>query len=94
MRLFWFERPEIYTKMPDNHGMAYRISGKALVTIGRKMKSARKAGKRTQVEVADEAGIDPSYYARIERGEANPSLEVLNAIVKALHAKSSDILPF
>jgi transcriptional regulator with XRE-family HTH domain len=44
--------------------------------------------------VAEEAGIDPSYYARIERGEANPSLEVLNAIVKALHAKSSDILPF
>lgn len=74
--------------------MAYRISGKALVTIGRKMRNSRKDKKRTQVHVAEEAGIDPSYYARIERGEANPSLEVLNAIVKALHVKSSDILSF
>lgn len=80
--------------MPDNQGMAYRISGKALVTIGRKMRAKRRSDKRTQLVVAEEAGIDPSYYARIERGEANPSLEVLNAIVKALHAKSSDILPF
>jgi transcriptional regulator with XRE-family HTH domain len=74
--------------------MAYRISGKALVLMGRKMRKIRGEQKRRQVEVAVEAGIDTSYYARIERGEANPSLEVLNAIVKALHAKSSDLLPF
>lgn len=94
MRLKWSDRPEIFFKILENVRMAYRISGKALVTIGRKMKAARKADKRTQLHVAEEAGIDPSYYARIERGEANPSLEVLNAIVKALHKKSSDILPF
>lgn len=74
--------------------MAYRISGKALVLIGKRMKKARKEHRRTQIHVAEEAGIDSSYYARIERGEANPSLEVLNAIVKALHVKSSDILSF
>lgn len=74
--------------------MAYRLSGKALVQIGNKMKRIRKGQKRRQIDVAEEAGIDSSYYARIERGEANPSLEVLNAIVKALHVKSSEILPF
>lgn len=74
--------------------MAYRISGKTLVHIGKNMKKMREKQNRNQVEVAEEAGIDTSYYARVERGEANPSLEVIYAIVKALHTKSSDILPF
>lgn len=74
--------------------MAYRISGKALVLIGKKMRKLRREQRRTQVHVADEAGIDSSYYAKVERGVANPSLEVLNSIVKALHTKSSDILSF
>ena len=74
--------------------MAYKIRAKTLILIGKKMRKFRKGQKREQVEVAEEAGIDTSYYARIERGEANPSLEVLYAIIKALHVKSSNILPF
>lgn len=74
--------------------MAYRISGKTLVIIGKRMRKIREAQNRDQVEVAEEAGIDTSYYARVERGEANPTLEILYSIIKALHAKSSDILPF
>lgn len=74
--------------------MAYRISGKTLVIIGKNMRKLREKQNRNQVEVAEEAGIDTSYYARVERGEANPSLEVIYAIVKALHTKASNILPF
>jgi len=74
--------------------MAYRISAKTLINIGRKMEKIRKYQSRNQVDVAEEAGIDTSYYARVERGEANPSLEVIYAIIKSLHVKSSDILPF
>lgn len=74
--------------------MSYRISGKTLVLIGKKMRKIREIQRREQVEVAEEAGIDTSYYARIERGEANPTLERLYSVVKALHVKSSDILPF
>jgi len=74
--------------------MAYRISGKTLVMIGKNMRKLREKQNRNQVEVAEEAGIDTSYYARVERGEANPSLEVIYAIVKALHTKASNILPF
>jgi len=74
--------------------MGYRISGKTLVLIGKKMRKVRKNQKREQVTIAEEAGIDTSYYAGIECGEANPSLEVLYSIVKALHVKSSDILSF
>ncbi len=74
--------------------MAYRISGKTLVIIGKNIRKIREKQGRFQVEVAEEAGIDTSYFARVERGEANPSLEVIYAIVKALHTKASNILPF
>jgi transcriptional regulator with XRE-family HTH domain len=74
--------------------MAYRISGKTLESVGKNLRNIRNKQKRDQIEVAEEAGINPSYYARVERGEANPTLEVLYAIIKALRAKSSDILPF
>jgi len=74
--------------------MAYRISAKVLVVIGKNMRKARKNQGREQIEVAEEAGISNSFYARLERGEGNPTLEVLFAVIKALHVKSSDILPF
>ena len=44
------------------------------------------------MDVAVEAGIDVSYFARIERGMANPTLEVLYAVIKSLHV-SSQTLP-
>ena len=74
--------------------MAYRISAKVLVIIGKNMRKIRDNQRRDQVEIAEEAGISTSFYARLERGEGNPTLEVLFAVIKALHVKSSDILPF
>lgn len=47
-----------------------------------------------QVDVAVDAGINPSYYGKVERGIVNPSLEKLYRIIKALKVHSSDILPF
>ena len=63
-------------------------------SVGKKLRQAREEKKFTQVDVATKAEITDSYYARIERGEENPSLEVLQKIIKALAIKSSDILPF
>ena len=48
----------------------------------------------TQADVAQKAGINKNYYAKLEREEENPSAEVLLKIAKALGLKSSDILPF
>jgi transcriptional regulator with XRE-family HTH domain len=74
--------------------MRYHISAKQLRIIGKKMRKIREERDVDQIVIAEDAGIDKSYYARLERGEANPTLEVLYAVIKALHAKSSDILPF
>lgn len=74
--------------------MAYRLSSKMLITIGRKIKKERNSQKRTQEDVAHEAGVETSYFAKVERGEANPGLEVIHAIIKTLKLKSSEVLPF
>lgn len=60
---------------------------------GNLRKSRRKLGL-TQAELAEKAGVNPNYYSRIERGEVRPSVEILHRVIKALGAKSSDILPF
>ena len=63
-------------------------------SVGKKLRVARERKQLTQVEVAAKADIADGYYARIERGEENPSLEVLQKLIKALSIKSSEILPF
>ncbi len=66
---------------------------KVLTALGEKLKKARKKTGLTQEKVAEKAGIHVNFYARVERGEENPSFEVLNKIAKILKVKSSNILP-
>lgn len=62
--------------------------------IADNLKQVRIKKDLTQAEVAEKSGLHPNSYAKIERGEALPSLETLEKIVKALKIKSSDLLPF
>lgn len=48
--------------------------------IGKKIKEIRQKTDMTQLEVAEKAGINVNYYARIERGETVPSLKTLNKL--------------
>lgn len=66
----------------------------SLQELGKKIKRARQKVNMTQQEVAEKTGIHVNYFAQIERGERNPSYDVLESIAKALKVKSSDILPF
>lgn len=74
--------------------MAYYFTAKIREEIGSNIAKARKRKRMKQVDVAVDAGLNPSYYGKIERGAVNPSLEKLFRIIKALNLKSSDILPF
>jgi transcriptional regulator with XRE-family HTH domain len=74
--------------------MAFYFTTKVRQEIGRNIKKARKQARLKQVEVAVNAGLNPSYYGKIERGLVNPSLEKLYRIIKALNTHSSKILPF
>ena len=62
--------------------------------IGNNIRLARQKMGLTQNDVAKKADVSVNYYARIERGEVNPSVDTLKAIFTALNVKSSDILPF
>lgn len=59
-----------------------------------KLRINRLKAKLTQKELAEKLGVHVNYYARIERGEENPSLETLKKLTKILKIKSSDILSF
>ena len=59
--------------------------------LGDKLKKFRELSGLTQAQVADASGVNSNYYARIERGEENPSYEKLQAIMKALNIKSLDL---
>lgn len=48
--------------------------------FGRRVRDLRAKEGYSQEEFAQEAGIDRSYYGRIERGEANPTLRNIAAI--------------
>ena len=62
--------------------------------LGKNIRIARNKIGLTQKQVADKAKMHVNYYARIERGEENPSYEALEKIIKALEVKSSEVLPF
>ena len=61
--------------------------------LGSKLSKARKKTSLTQAEVARLASIHVNYYARVERGEENPTYEKLHGIAKALGLNPSDIFP-
>lgn len=65
-----------------------------LSIVGQRLREARLKRRLTQVEVAKEAGLNDSYYARVERGQVNLSIGTLESILKVLKVKSSKILPF
>ena len=74
--------------------MGLIIDENALKVFGTNLKEARDQKKLTQEDIAKDAGITTSYYARIERGEENPTFAVIQNICKVLKIKSSDVLPF
>ena len=70
------------------------LSRDTAIKIGEKIKEARLQQGTTQAEVAEKAGLNTNYYARVERGDATATLEAIQKIARALKVKSSDILPF
>lgn len=55
-----------------------------MVSIGEKLKQIRDEQYRSARSVAKKAGISPQYLARIERGESNPTIDVLRRLADVL----------
>jgi transcriptional regulator with XRE-family HTH domain len=64
---------------------------KLYMSIGNKIRIARKTQKMTLEELADEANMDWSFLARVETGKAVPSLNTLLTISKILGLELKDL---
>ncbi len=67
---------------------------KTRLEIATKLKKIRLQKHLKQVDVAQKAGINSNYYAKVERGEAVPSVITLKKVFGALGVKSSEVLSF
>ena len=52
--------------------------------IAKLFKEAREKKGWTQEQVAEKAGIDANYYARVERADPEPRVGIISKIAKAL----------
>jgi len=55
-----------------------------LSVLGAQLKKARNDRDFTQEQLADITGLSARHIANIEKGDVNPSFEVLSTLVKAL----------
>ncbi|PWL77944.1 XRE family transcriptional regulator [Candidatus Gastranaerophilales bacterium] len=62
--------------------------------IGKKIAYLRKNKKFSQERFSEKANISVIYLGKIERGEANPTLEKLIKITKALDVEIVEIFNF
>lgn len=56
-------------------------------TLGNNLKEARIKLSLTQKQLAEKAEINANWYARLERGEENASVETLKTLFKILKIK-------
>lgn len=63
--------------------------------LGRHIRELRLAkGITSQIALAAKAKVDRTYVGGIERGQKNPSLEILEKIAKALGTTLTDLMKF
>ncbi len=62
--------------------------------IGIALRYYRAIGKLTQVQVAEQAGINEKYYGEIERDESSPTLDRLEKISYSLGVSMQQIVGY
>ncbi len=59
--------------------------------IGKRFQDARKGKGLTQEAVSEKIGISPKYLSSIERGQANPTLDLLLTLAETLRTPIWDL---
>ncbi len=66
-----------------------------LIKFGRHIASLRKKkGFSSQITFANKAHLDRTYIGGIERGERNPTFEILEKLAKTLGVQIEDLFKF
>lgn len=64
----------------------------AAILFGKRLKVKRQAKGMTQAELSEETGITAAYISVIERGRANPSLDMIIKLSDAVGAEAWDMI--
>lgn len=59
--------------------------------VGRNILKARQKAKLTQAEAAKKAGMNTNYFAVVERGEVNLTIDTLKKVSEALNISISEL---
>ncbi|WCF08285.1 helix-turn-helix domain-containing protein [Paenibacillus thiaminolyticus] len=62
-----------------------------LQLIGERLRYLRKKNNLTQEELAEKAGLNPSYIGSVERGERNISIETLEKLIHGLNVTPTEM---
>ena len=62
--------------------------------VAKRLRALRLDRDLTQADIAEKAKMSTNYYAKIERGEVRPSVDIYERLAKALKVTASDIFPF
>ena len=60
--------------------------------VGQRLKELRDSYRITQEQLAERAGRSYKFIGEIERGKANPSLDVIHDLAKALNIEPYELL--
>ncbi len=66
----------------------------ARVQLGERVRELRVAHRATQEQLAERAGLSYKFIGEIERGKANPTIETLWRLAKALRVEVHELLLF
>ena len=65
---------------------------KKVAHTGMRLKVVRKEKGLTQVQLAEECGLDPGAISQLENGLRNPTFETINALCDALNVTSDYLM--
>lgn len=60
--------------------------------MGERIRQARVARNLTQEDVAHAAGVNSSYYGKLERGLNNPTLDTLVRVTEVIGVSLSEVV--
>ena len=79
-------------KTPQKPGRATSFDPEIARAVGMAIRSAREAREIAQDAFALRAGVDRSYYGKLERGERQPTVGLLLRIASALEVSGAELL--
>lgn len=86
--IIWNDEIDIETETIYQDGITVqKVDMPININVGYQVSSARARAGISQKELSELTGIDQSDISKIERGVANPSINTLNRIAKALDSK-------